>query len=37
MAIETKKDRVRWQSVLTDLDQLRAVVSVQTVADSPRE
>jgi hypothetical protein len=33
--IETKKDRVRWQSVLTDLDQLRAVVSVQTVADSP--
>jgi hypothetical protein len=37
MAIETKKDRVRWQSVLTDLDQLRSVVSMQTVADSPRE
>ena len=35
--IETKKDRVRWQSVLTDLDQLRAVVSVQTVADSGRK
>jgi len=37
MAIETKKDRVRWQSVLTDLDQLRSVVSMQTVADSPRD
>lgn len=37
MAIETKKDRGRWQSVLTDLDQLRAVVSVQAVAGSPRE
>jgi len=37
MAIETKKDRVRWQSVLTDLDQLRSVVSMQTVANSPRE
>ncbi|MGE5056832.1 MAG: zinc dependent phospholipase C family protein [Acidobacteriota bacterium] len=35
--IETKKDRVRWQSVLTDLDQLRAVVSVQAVADSGRK
>lgn len=37
MAIETKKDRGRWQSVLTDLDQLRAVVSVQAVAGSPHE
>ena len=35
--IETKKDRVRWQSVLTDLDQLKAVVLVQTVADSGRK
>jgi hypothetical protein len=35
--IETKKDRVRWQSVLTDLDQLRAVAPVQTVATSPTQ
>lgn len=35
--IETKKDRVRWQSVLTDLDQLRAVAPVQTVATSPAQ
>ena len=33
--IETKKDGVRWQSVLTDLDQLKAVVAVQSVASSP--
>jgi hypothetical protein len=33
--IETKKDGVLWQSVLTDLDQLKAVVSVQSVASSP--
>ncbi len=34
--IETKKDGVRWQSVLTDLDQLKAVAPpVQTVAGSP--
>ena len=35
--IETKKDGVRWQSVLTDLDQLRAVAPVQTVATSPAQ
>ena len=33
--IETKKDGVLWQSVLTDLDQLKAVVAVQSVASSP--
>ena len=33
--IETKKDGVRWQSVLTDLDQLRAVAPVLNVAGSP--
>lgn len=33
--IETKKDGVRWQSVLTELDQLKAAAPVQTVADSP--
>jgi hypothetical protein len=35
--IETKKDGVRWQSVLTDLDQLRAVAPVQTAATSPAQ
>jgi Zinc dependent phospholipase C len=32
--IETKKDGARWQSVLTDLDRLRAMASVQAVATS---
>jgi hypothetical protein len=32
--IETKKDKVRWQAVLTELDQLRAVATAPTVADS---
>jgi hypothetical protein len=31
--IETKKDRDRWQSVLTSLDQLKLVTPVPTVAD----
>jgi len=30
--IETKKDRVRWQNVLTSLDQLKSVVPAPTVA-----
>ena len=30
--IDTKKDQVRWQSVLTELDQLKSVAPVQTVA-----
>ena len=34
-AIETKKDVVRWQNVLTELDQLKSVASVATVANSP--
>ena len=33
--IETKKDGVRWQAVLTELDQLKAVAPAQTVATSP--
>jgi len=33
--IETKKDGVRWQAVLTELDQLKAVAPAPTVADSP--
>jgi hypothetical protein len=32
---ETKKDGVRWQAVLTELDQLKAVAPAQTVARSP--
>jgi Zinc dependent phospholipase C len=35
--IETKKYGVRWQSVLTDLDQLKAVAPVETVAGSPAQ
>ena len=35
LPIETKKDGVRWQAVLTDLDQLKVVASAPTVADSP--
>jgi len=31
-AIETKRDQVRWQNVLTSLDQLKSVVSAPTVA-----
>jgi hypothetical protein len=34
ITIETKKDHVRWQSVLTSLDQLKSVVPVPTVAGS---
>jgi hypothetical protein len=33
--IETKKDPVRWQSVLTSLDQLRLVTPAPVVASSP--
>jgi hypothetical protein len=32
--IETKKDKVRWQAVLTELDQLKSVAPAPTVADS---
>jgi hypothetical protein len=32
--IETKKDQVHWQSVLTSLDQLKSVAPVPTVAGS---
>jgi hypothetical protein len=37
VAIETKKDPVRWQIVLMSLDQLRSVAPVATVAGSPAE
>jgi hypothetical protein len=35
--IETKKDGVRWQTVLTELDQLKAAAPVPTVAVSPAQ
>jgi hypothetical protein len=36
-AIETKKDSVRWQSVLMSLNQLRSVAPMATVAGSPAQ
>ena len=36
-AIETKKDKDRWQSVLTSLDQLKLVTPVPAVADGPAQ
>ena len=35
--IETKKDSVRWQSVLTALDQLKLVSPVPALANSPKK
>jgi hypothetical protein len=35
--IETKKDQGDWQSVLTDLDQLRSVAPLPTVAGNPAQ
>jgi hypothetical protein len=35
--IETKKDGVRWQAVLNELDQLKSVAPVRTVASSPAQ
>ena len=35
--IETKKDGVRWQAVLTELDELKAVAPVPIVAASPAQ
>jgi zinc dependent phospholipase C len=37
LPIETKKDRVLWQAVLTELDQLKVVAPASTVADIPAE
>jgi hypothetical protein len=33
--LETKKDKVRWQSVLTSLDQLKSVTPVPTLSGGP--
>jgi hypothetical protein len=35
LPIETKKDQVRWQGVLTGLEQLKSVAPLPIVADSP--
>lgn len=35
--IETKKDTVRWQSVLASIDQLKSMTSVPTLAVSPAQ
>jgi hypothetical protein len=35
--IETKKDQASWQSVLNSLDQLKLVVPIPTVANSPAQ
>jgi hypothetical protein len=35
--IETKKDKLRWQSVLTALDQLKSVTPVPTAAGRPAQ
>src|ERR1700736_5172616 len=35
--IETKRDQVRWQAVLTELDQLKAVAPAPTVAITPAQ
>jgi hypothetical protein len=35
--IETKKDSVRWQTVLTSLDQLKIATSVPVIADGPAQ
>jgi hypothetical protein len=37
LPIDTKKDQVRWQGVLTALDQLKSVAPVPTVAGSPAQ
>jgi hypothetical protein len=33
--IDTKKEQVRWQGVLTELDQLKLVAPVPVVASAP--
>src|SRR5690348_2570619 len=37
LPIETKKDGVRWQAVLTELDQLRVVAPLATAASRPAQ
>ena len=35
--IETKKDGVRWQAVLTELDHLKALAPAPTLAGNPAQ
>jgi hypothetical protein len=35
LPIETKKDPVRWQAVLTELDELKSAAPVPAAANSP--
>jgi hypothetical protein len=35
--IDTKKDQVQWQSVLTSLDQLKSVAPAPTMASTPAQ
>jgi hypothetical protein len=37
LQIATKKDGVRWQAVLAELDQLKSVAPVPTLADNPAQ
>jgi hypothetical protein len=37
VSIDTKKDQVRWQGVLTGLDQLKSVAPVPTLAGTPAQ
>jgi len=37
VSIDTKKDQARWQSVLTELDQLKSAAPVPTVAGDPAQ
>jgi hypothetical protein len=37
LPIETKKDQVRWQGVVTELEQLKAMATAPTVAGSPAQ
>ena len=37
VAIDTKKDQVRWQGVLTALDQLKSAAPMPTVAGTPAQ
>ena len=37
LQIETKKDEVRWQAVLAELEQLKSAAPVPTLADNPAQ
>jgi hypothetical protein len=37
LPIQTKEDGDRWQAVLTELDQLKSVAPVPTIAGNPAQ